>query len=151
MKCTMESTVEVDNTVFKDILNMLICCINVKKSTDCCCFLLHWRSLFAFSTLVIFGGNFISSIQKPIYIHSIFTLGFSLTRSLYLDLFLFPFLSLSSFFSVYFSFLGSVFHLTPLAGVAKGGLMASLSCVLAAVLLQLLGCDKERKEEKFSH
>lgn len=29
--------------------------------------------------------------------------------------------------------------------------MASLSGVLASVLLQLLGCDKESKEEKFSH
>lgn len=84
MNFTMESTLEVDNAEFKDILNMLICCIHVRKSTDCCCFLLQWRSLFAFSTLVIFGEHFISSIQKPIYIDTIFTLGFSLNRSLFI-------------------------------------------------------------------
>lgn len=48
-------------------------------------------------------------------------------------------LSLSVVLSFYLSFLRSVFHVTPLAGVAEGELMASLSGVLAAVLLQLLG------------
>lgn len=64
-----------------------------------------------------------------------------------------PSLSLSFFLSlaVDLSVPRSAFHVNPLGGVAEGGLMASLSGVLAAVLLQLLGCDKERKGEKFSH
>lgn len=36
-------------------------------------------------------------------------------------------------------------------GVHSGGPTASLSGVFAAVWLQLLGCDKEGKEEKFPH
>lgn len=68
----------------------------------------------------------------------------SLTLSLYPPLFLSFSLSVSLF-------LRSAFHVTRLGGAAEGELMVSLSGVLAAVSLQLLGCDKERKEEKFSH
>lgn len=92
---------------------------------------------------------FIKSIQKPIYIQAIFTLGFSFTCSLFLFISIFSPLSfplarslsfcLSFFFFVYLSFLRSAFHVNPLGGVAEGGLMASLFGVLAAVLLQLLG------------
>lgn len=90
---------------------------------------------------------FIKSIQKPIYIQAIFTLGFSFTCSpfLFISIFSSPSfplaLSLSVFLSifVYLSFLRSAFHVNPLGGVAEGGLMASLFGVLAAVLLQLLG------------
>ncbi|TNN54524.1 hypothetical protein EYF80_035227 [Liparis tanakae] len=42
-----------------------------------------------------------------------------------------------------------IFHVTAAAVLAEGGPTASLSAVLAVVLLQLLGCDKERREEKF--
>lgn len=79
---------------------------------------------------------FISSIQKPIYIHAVFHTGI-LFHSF--SLYLYLLLSFPSSLSVYLSFLRSVFHVTALAGVAEGELMASLSGVLAAVLPRLLG------------
>lgn len=73
----------------------------------------------------------------------------SLSLSLSIPLFFFVvFLSLS--LSIFF-FFWAAFHVTPPGRGAEGGLMASLSGVFAAVSLQLLGCDKESKEEKFSH
>lgn len=127
---------------------------------------MQWKSLFAFSSLAIFVEKsskcphhhlifiFIKSIQKPIYIHAIFTRvlfhSLSLSLYLYLSIPLFPFLSL--FLSFCLSLLSSIcLSCHSIRRDAEGGLMASLSGVFAAVLLQLLGCDKERKEEKFSH
>jgi len=72
---------------------------------------------------------------------------FSFALSLYLFLTFPPSLSLP--LQVLLSFLRSVFHVTAAALLAERGLTASLSAVLAVVLLQLLGCDKERREEKF--
>lgn len=106
----------------------------------------HWLYLVKkLSTSLHLIFIFIKSLQKPIYIHAIFTLRFSFTCSLFF-LYLYLYLSFPSshpppppaFLLVYLSFLRSVFHVTPLAGVAKGGLMASLSGVFAAVFLQLL-------------
>lgn len=44
-----------------------------------------------------------------------------------------------------------LFHVTPSAGAEAARLVASLSGVLATAWVQLFGCDKGTKEEKFSH
>lgn len=128
-------------------------------STDCCCSLLQCKSLFAFSSLVVFGEKAQSAHIITFYfyfhqehskahlhsnhIHTVVLFHSFSLFPLYLYLFLsFPsshLLSLSFFLFVYLSSLRSAFHVTPLGGVAEGGLMASLSGVLAAILLQLLG------------
>lgn len=159
------NTLEVDIAVCRDIVNILKCCINVKNNNR----LLLLSLAVEGSIYIQFNGHICWKISKCshhyiwFYFHqehskaNLQSCHFHTGVSLLLALFFFisiyslfpPFHSLFHFFSFSLTFLPSVFHVTPLAGV--GELMASLSDVLAVVLLQLLGCDKERKEEKFSH
>lgn len=78
-------------------------------------------------------------IKSLIYIHATSTLGFSITHSLLISIYSsFPLLSFTLYFSA--SLLLSIcLSCHSIRRSAEGGLMASLSGVLASVLLQLLG------------